>query len=219
MTDQDATPKRSTFRHGDLRRALLEAGLDLAREGGPDAVILREATRRAGVVPNAAYRHYASREALLQAVRQACVAALARSIEKELATIDPNAPLVARAKAHLRGVGMGYIKFAILEPGLLRTAFAIPDGLKGQPAPEKSGDSGKTPFQLLSDAIDLMLEAGLLPKSKRLGAEFLAWSSVYGLSMLMIDGPLRSFSPAQVEAVGQRLIEMVERGLTERSEI
>ena len=219
MTEQDATPKRTTFRHGDLRRALLEAGLDLAREGGPDAVILREATRRVGVVPNAAYRHYASREALLQAVRQACVAALARSIEKELASIDPNAPLVARAKAHLRGVGMGYIKFASLEPGLLRTAFAIPDGLKGQPVPEKSGDSGKTPFQLLSDAIDLMLEAGLLPKAKRLGAEFLAWSSVHGLSMLMIDGPLRSFSPAQVEAVGQRLIDMVERGLTEPSEI
>ena len=48
---------RSTYRHGDLRRALLEAGTELARGGGPDAVVLREATRRAGVVPSAAYRH------------------------------------------------------------------------------------------------------------------------------------------------------------------
>ena len=30
----------------------------LAREGGPAAIVLREATRRAGVVPNAAYRHF-----------------------------------------------------------------------------------------------------------------------------------------------------------------
>ena len=58
-----STPKpaiaRSTYRHGDLRRALLEAGIELARSGGPDAVVLREATRRAGVAPNAAYRHFA----------------------------------------------------------------------------------------------------------------------------------------------------------------
>ena len=52
---------RATYRHGDLRQALLDAGLAMAREGGPDAVVLREATRRAGVSPNAAYRHFADR--------------------------------------------------------------------------------------------------------------------------------------------------------------
>src|SRR5215472_17309598 len=78
------TPARDTYRHGDLRRALLEAGLALARDGGPDAVVLREATRRAGVVPNAAYRHFANRHALLQAVRAAALSALAVAMETEL---------------------------------------------------------------------------------------------------------------------------------------
>src|SRR3989442_3808964 len=76
-------PARSTYRHGDLRRALLEAGIELARHGGPDAVVLREATRRAGVVPNAAYRHFASRRELLQAVRSAAPAALAAAMGSE----------------------------------------------------------------------------------------------------------------------------------------
>jgi len=49
--------KRKTFHHGDLRNALMAAGIEMARVGGPDAVILREATRQAGVSPNAAYRH------------------------------------------------------------------------------------------------------------------------------------------------------------------
>ena len=62
---------RATYRHGDLRRALLDAGVELARQGGPDAVVLREATRRAGVAPNAAYRHFANRDDLLAAVRAA----------------------------------------------------------------------------------------------------------------------------------------------------
>src|ERR1700732_4447624 len=77
-------PARDTYRHGDLRRALLDAGIDLARHGGPGAVVLREATRRAGVVPNAAYRHFASRHDLLQAVRAAALSALAIAMEAEL---------------------------------------------------------------------------------------------------------------------------------------
>src|SRR5499426_4113499 len=77
-------PVRSTYRHGDLRRALLEAGIALAQSGGPDAVVLREATRRAGVVPNAAYRHFASRLELIQAVRITALSRLARSMEAQL---------------------------------------------------------------------------------------------------------------------------------------
>src|ERR1700678_7784 len=57
---------RKTFHHGDLRKALLEAGMALAREGGPNAIVLREATRRAGVAPNAAYRHFSSPSRLLK---------------------------------------------------------------------------------------------------------------------------------------------------------
>ena len=62
---------RTTYHHGVLRAALVEAGLALAREGGPQAVVLREATRRAGVAPNAAYRHFSGHPALFEAVRAA----------------------------------------------------------------------------------------------------------------------------------------------------
>jgi hypothetical protein len=40
-----------------VRSALVAAGLELARAGGPDAVVLRDVRRMIGVVPNAAYRH------------------------------------------------------------------------------------------------------------------------------------------------------------------
>src|SRR5438094_10179508 len=86
-------PERSTYRHGDLRRALLEAGIALAQSGGPDAVVLREATRRAGVVPNAAYRHFASHMELLQAVRMTALSRLALAMEAQLdalsSALDP----------------------------------------------------------------------------------------------------------------------------------
>src|SRR5258707_12289134 len=84
-TAPTSPPVRSPYRPGERRRALLDAGIALARDGGPDAVVLREATRRAGVVPNAAYRHFASRQELLQAVRAAALSALATAMESELA--------------------------------------------------------------------------------------------------------------------------------------
>ena len=205
--------KRKTYRHGNLRRALLEAGKDLAREGGPDAVVLREATRRAGVAPNAAYRHYANRDELLQAVCSAALSELAVAIESELARLSGKKS-ADFARASLRAVGTGYLKFALSQPGLFRTAFSAPDELRGTPVPEKAGHSGLNPFQLLGVALDRLTVAGLLPKARRLGAEYLAWSAVHGLAMLIIDGPLRSLSQAERRVVTQRLLDMVEKGLS-----
>lgn len=214
MTGPSATPSaRNTYRHGDLYRALLDAGIELARAGGPDAVVLREATRRAGVVPNAAYRHFASRQELLQAVRAAGLSALAQAMEAELARTRRIKDPADQARAGLRAVGTGYLQFAMAEPGWFRASFGVPDATQGTPDPAKAGESGLNPFELLGAALDRMAEAGILPPERRLGAEYLAWSSVHGLAMLIIDGPLRAFTPVQARVVGQRLLDMVEKGL------
>ena len=204
---------RSTYRHGDLRRALLESGVELARAGGPDAVVLREATRRAGVVPNAAYRHFASRQALLQAVRAAALAAVARAMEAELAALAPTPDAAAYARASVRAVGTGYLRFARAETGLFRTAFAAPVEVEDAPPDAKGGASGLNPFELLAAALDRLVQAGAMPPERRPGAEFLAWSAVHGLALLVIDGPLRGLPAPQVESLGQRLLDMVEKGL------
>ncbi len=213
MTTPAASGLRPHYHHGDLRQALLAAGIDLAREGGPDAVVLREATRRVGVSPNAAYRHFADREALLTAVGDAGLAELAATIEHHIAVIPPgDAEFVARAQ--LRAVGTGYVAFALDETGLFRTAFSVPTELRDPRAPELSAAGGLSPFGLLSAALDQFVASGIMPQERRPQAEFLAWSSVHGFSMLLIDGPLRTLPRAQADAVTQRVIDMVEAGFT-----
>jgi AcrR family transcriptional regulator len=206
-------PARTTYRHGDLRRALLEAGIALARAGGPPAIVLREATRRAGVAPNAAYRHFASRQDLMQAVRSAALSELANAMEAEIAKVRRAKSAEEAARANLRAVGTGYLRFAFTETGLFRTAFATPEllGFTGDPA--RKGKGGLDPFELLSRALDMFVEAGLLPAERRPAAEFLAWSAVHGLAMLVIDGPLHTVPRAEVDAIGARVIAMVEKGL------
>jgi AcrR family transcriptional regulator len=203
---------RSTYRHGDLREALVAAGVDLARAGGPDAVVLRETTRRVGVSPNAAYRHFADRQALLKAVSDRALGFVADRIEDEVVAI-PMTDAATHARSLLRAVGTGYIAFAREEPGLFRTAFSVPDNLASADAPSKAGAGGRTPYQLVGMALDEMLAAGLLPAERRPNAEFLAWSSVHGLGMLVIDGPLRGLTGPMIDNATQRVIDMVERGL------
>ncbi|HEX5326546.1 MAG TPA: TetR/AcrR family transcriptional regulator [Acetobacteraceae bacterium] len=204
---------RDTYRHGHLRRALLEAGIELARAGGPDAVVLREATRRAGVVPNAAYRHFASRQHLLHAVRAAALSMLAVAMEAELATLSREGDPAELARAGLRAIGTGYLRFALTETGLFRTAFGAAGDRRGEPDPEMAGSSGLNPFQLLGSALDRLVDAGVLPPERRPGAEYLAWSAVHGLSMLIIDGVPRGLDPPQIQEIGERLLTMVENGL------
>ncbi len=209
----DSTSPRSTYRHGDLRRALLESGIALARAGGPDAVVLREATRRAGVAPNAAYRHFADRDGLLDAVRAAALSALASAIEAALAALRPRRNPGRAARDRLRAIGAAYVRFAQDEPGLFRTGFSARDRPPTDPDPAMAGGGGLNPFQLLGEALDDMAAAGVLPAARRPGAEYLAWSSVHGLAMLLIDGPLKSMPDADREAVVESLLDMVEQGL------
>jgi AcrR family transcriptional regulator len=201
------------YHHGDLRHALVDAGLDMARTGGPEAVVLREATRRAGVTANAAYRHFADREALLHEVCTRAQSAVARSIEAELAQVREQAP-AERARARFRAVGVGYIRFARAEPGLFRTAFFFPVDLRRSQSEEGAGESGRNPFQLLSDALDDMRAAGLLDETARRGAEFVAWSAVHGLAILAISGPLRAMPAARLDDLTTKLVAMVDKGLT-----
>ena len=110
------SPGKKPYHHGALHAALVEASIALAREGGPDRVILREAARAAGVSHSAAYRHFADREALLAEVSRFARNELAAEMRRRVnRTKDP--------RRRLRAVGTAYIDFALTEPGLFRTAF------------------------------------------------------------------------------------------------
>jgi AcrR family transcriptional regulator len=208
-----AVTSRSSYHHGDLRRALLEAGTELAREGGPGKVVLREATRRVGVSANAAYRHFADRGALLDAVVGIAQSRAADVMSTTIEAAGSGMPPADRARERFRAVGVGYLRFAMVEPGLFRTAFAVPVDLSRSGSPDSAGACGRTPFQLLADALDDLAEVGALPAAERPGAELLAWSAVHGLAMLALEGPLRDLPSGAVDELAPRVVRMVSLGL------
>jgi AcrR family transcriptional regulator len=206
-----AAPSRPAGRRppGQVRSALIEAGLELARAGGPDAVVLREATRRVGVVPNAAYRHFADRDALLADVGAAAMGELARRMRAQVATVPGDGDPKQVAIARLRALGVAYLDFAMQETGLFETAFAVPRHLEYTADP----GHGPMPFQLLGTALDELAAAGVLPAGRRPDAEYPVWASVHGMAVLLTRGPLREMPEQFVRHAGDQLFAFITRGL------
>jgi AcrR family transcriptional regulator len=210
-------PGRAGYHHGDLPNALADAATELARGGGPEAVVLREAARRVGVSAAAAYRHYMGHGELLQAVKQRAVEALADGLEAGLAGGEPLASPKAEALRRFRNLSRAYVGFARSNPGLFHTAFCRLDAA----GPDVSSGSADVtarieqtrPYQILAKSLDDLVAVGLLEESRRSAAPIAFWSSVHGLSTLLVDGPLAALSESEKDWAVDRTLDMLIEGI------
>lgn len=217
LTTQRSRAAADTYHHGNLRQTLLEHAVELARTGGPEAVVLRDVQRMAGVSNSAAYRHYADRDALLAAVTEFAETRLADAMVARLKAVTSRGPKAKRALARLRATGQGYIDFALAEPGLFRTAFAHSDSAReGHTRQTGSADTmieGHYPFQILIGCIDDLVATGVLSPDRRDGLDEAAWAAVHGLSTLFLDGPLSEADTARKQLITDRLLDVIAEGL------
>jgi AcrR family transcriptional regulator len=198
---------------GVVRDGLVQAGVELARAGGPDAVTLREATRIVGVAPNAAYRHFADRDALLSAVCVAAMRLLVQRMERELSLVTEPRGTEGGAMGRLGAIGTTYLGFAAAEPGLFDTVFAVPGHIRFGAGHPDAGAPERTPLLLLGEVLDELVVAGVLPAGRRANAEFSVWSCVHGMAMLRNHGPLRDLPGTVNETLAGALFAFIRRGL------
>jgi AcrR family transcriptional regulator len=198
---------------GAVRDGLVAAGLELARTGGPDAVVLREATRMVGVVPNAAYRHFADRDELLAAVCVAAMRELADRMAAGVARVRGRYGDAAAAVRRLRAIGEAYLEFAREEPGLFATAFAVPQQ-HAYDATDAGTGADRTPLGHLRAALDELVDAGVLDPRRRDGIEFPIWSEVHGLAVLTGQGPLRAVPEATRNHLTELTLAFIDESLT-----
>ena len=210
------TGRKSRYHHGDLRNALIEAAVELAADGGPEHVVLREAARSVGVSPTAAYRHFKGQVDLLEAVKIHSQQALADSMAEALRVLPRLDDRGEEAVRRTEAIGRGYVRFAMEHPGLYRTAFcrtsAEDSDFTGLEAPERTPEF--VAFVQLSDALDSLVAAGRMRPENRPAAEVAAWSAVHGLSLLILDGPLARLPADQRDAVIERTLTTIVAGLT-----
>ena len=215
-----AATARPAYHHGDLRHALLATGVDLARDRGPSAVTVREAARRVGVSPSAAYRHFAAHSDLLAAVAAAALQELAARMRAAVAAVPDSDSPSGTALNRFRAVGLAYVEFALGSPGLFRTAYSgevpladvepadVPSA-GGQPDGSSETDH---PQRILAEALDELVAVGTLAPARRRHADAAAWSGVHGLAVLVLDGLLGG-TDADRQPVIDSTLDMIGVGL------
>jgi AcrR family transcriptional regulator len=209
----EITGTRRRRPRGAVRDGLVAAGLELARTGGPDAVVLREAARTVGVVPNAAYRHFADRDELLAAVCMAAMHEFAARMAAGTGRVRGKYGDPAAARRRLRAIGRAYLEFAREEPGLFATAFALPRQ-HAYGAPDSGAGQVPLPLDQLRAVLDELTDAGVLSRRRRPGIEYPVWATVHGLAALTGQGPLRDAPEATRHHLEEVTRAFIDAGLT-----
>lgn len=171
----------SHYHHGDLRAALLRAGMELLEQEGSKDLSLRAVARRAGVSPGAPYRHYTDREALISAI----AAVGYRELAADMTAAQP-APATVN---EFTEVGVAYVEFALRRPALFRIMF-------GAPCDRDSSDRVAA-----TSAISEYLKSNVqrcFPLADPDSTATAIWGLVHGLAFLHLDGKLDTSTSAAV---------------------
>ncbi|KFL27824.1 hypothetical protein JP74_05430 [Devosia sp. 17-2-E-8] len=191
-----STSEPGGYHHGDLRRALVEAGLSLLTEGGADSLGLREVARAVGVSASAPYRHFENRQALLAAVAR-------EGFLRFAAALDAAGRDVPDAQ-RLEAMGAAYVGFARENPQLFRLMFS----------PEVSKDANSELMSAASTAYrSLAALAGAENPEAEREATVATWALVHGLSVLLLDDQVRLEGEADRDRLVARILSRFVAGL------
>lgn len=184
------------YHHGDLRRALVSAALELLREGGAEAATLRASARRAGVSAMAPYRHFPDKRSLLAAVASYGFGVFRDRLAAADATASGPDALVVQ--------GVAYVLFAWEEPALFRLMFGA-----AQPPdfPELHRVADEA-YAVLAGRVAATVDEG-----DREDLALAAWSVVHGLACLLVDGQVIARDREEVARLAERVARrLVARG-------
>ncbi|MFC8230033.1 TetR/AcrR family transcriptional regulator [Streptomyces sp. NPDC057287] len=159
-----------TYHHGDLRRAVLTAALDVIEADGPDALSLRDLARRAGVSHAAPAHHFKDRTGLLTAVAAEGYALFADALA--------DAP-------DLRERGVAYVRFAARHPAHFQVMFR-PELYRPDDAALLTAKARAT--EALQAGVGDLPDAARGEDARLAGVA--AWSLAHGFATLLLSGNL-----------------------------
>lgn len=195
------------YHHGDLKNALIQAGLEVLAARGMTALNLREVARRAGVSHAAPYRHFANKEALLAAIAEDGFHQLNEAMSVAVKTAGQS------AEEHFFAIGRAYVYFALAHPDSFRLMFShIVGDRSGYPSLYRSA---KVSFQALFGVLVIGQASGAFVEGDLMPLAESVWSMVHGLATLLVENQIgpgtneQEIGPQALEDLVQFYLERV----------
>jgi AcrR family transcriptional regulator len=166
------------YHHGNLRAALLEQAERTLREQGVDGLSLRELARQAGVSHAAPRRHFADRQALLDALAESGWARLGAEVRAASQRAGTD------TEARLRASGRAYVRFATRDVALLELMFA---GRQGRQVPALQ-EAAASAFSALVEIVQEGQDSGVVEPGDPERMALLLFATVQGIAAVANAG-------------------------------
>lgn len=168
------------YHHGNLKEALIEAGLEILAESGLDGLSLRTCAARVGVSHTAPKNHFGNMSGLLTAIAARGYGQLAEWMRRDL----PD----HATRQQIRDFALeGYVAFARAQPALFELMFS--GGRTNRDDPDLKASVGAC-FEVLRTASqNLDWDKADAPDAE-LRAQIMSWSLVHGFAQLALAGKL-----------------------------
>jgi AcrR family transcriptional regulator len=204
-------PPQKPYHHGDLRRVLIDAALQLAKEGGPPAVSVREAARRAGVSAGAPFRHFGDRDALMMAVAEEAQGRFRAEIEAALAEAPADDPL-----KRFRAFGIAYLRWAMKNPAHFEiiSSGRTFDHDGASPLSRDNAELIALSGRMLAEAF----AQGQLRSADLKQVQIAGRALVYGFARMNIDGhfPRWGVARGKLERMAEAVLDLFIAGIARR---
>ncbi|MBN2386655.1 MAG: TetR/AcrR family transcriptional regulator [Anaerolineales bacterium] len=170
------------YHHGDLKNALIGAGVDILAEEGLGGLSLRKVAARAGVSHAAPYAHFADKQDLIAAISTEGYHRLYERIEALVQRYQGDPP------RQLIEVACAYVEFARKDPAHFRITFSgVIETEKNYPTFVEISQKN---LQLVTQVVEACQSAGILKPGPADATAVSIWSSVHGLASLLIEGQI-----------------------------
>ena len=167
-----------TYHHGNLRQALIEAGIRIINESGEDGLSLRKAAMACDVSHAAPYAHFKDKDELIEAIKSS----VTEQFMKELEDAVNGAP---DSETALISMGKRYVSFFIRKPDYYKFLFGRRNIIAHLKIDEKA-DEDYPPFVLLKKTyLKYLKEKEIEKNEKEQEIELLnLWASAHGLAAI-----------------------------------
>ena len=187
------------YHHGDVKNAIITAGIDIINEQGVENLSIRNAAKRIGVSHTAPYRHFKNKEDLLVAIAIKGFEILKNNIESAVSKIDISDP------SALAEAGRAYIRFAVSNSNYYRIMFG--DTIRNKTKYPEFFKVYDRSFQKLIEIIKNNTDTHETDKTDHEITAIAVWSLLHGYCSLVLDNETDENvgSDGQVDRILQKL--------------
>lgn len=171
-----------TYHHGDLKNALIKAGVEILSKEGIDGLSLRKVAQHAGVSHNAPYSHFPDKQSLIAAISTEGFKRLYEQLDNVVASYSSD------PKKQLHEAALAYVRFAMDHVDTFKIMFS--DAIEKEKEYPAFVEISQKTFQRVVDIVQACQDVGIVRSAPADIMAVAVWGQVHGIVSLVLDGQI-----------------------------